>query len=545
MNLEQIHASVKQECDYLDDKDCIKVRIGASADNPVHTEVVSRFQQEIDKHGIKARAIAAGSRGLYDIEPVTLIEKPGKPAILYHNNSPETAVELVNDYLLKDNARSDLALCSFGGEKLDGIPDISGIPLFSLQNRIALRNCGYIDPDNTNEYIACGGYGGLSRVLQIGCEKAIEELGKSGLRGRGGGGFSTAEKWRICHDTESGDKYVVCDAVDADPDARTARLLIESDPHSVIEGLLISAYAIGACHGFVCINSDYTAAIQRLGMALEQMRDYGLLGDNILDSDFNCNIEIIEVESSLVSGEETALIRSLENKQAMPYLRPPYPAVSGYNGNPTLVNNAETLANVSAIFQSDAALSSTADTKIITLAGDIAHKYTVEVPFGTTLRSIVTDIGGGTSSGKDIKAVQFGGPTGRFLAVHSLDIPVSYESTNEVGGIMGSGTIKVFAGEFCTVEMARDLMNYLQAESCGKCVFCREGTYQISDILNDIAGGKGRPEDLEMITEICEGMKSGSICGLGRTAPNPVLSSIKLFRDDYEVHIKEKKCPKK
>jgi len=541
MNLEQIHARARRECGYPDDKDRIKVRIAASADNPVLANVVSRFQQEIDRQGINARVIAAGSRGLYDTEPSALIEKPGRPAILYHKITPEIAAELVNDYLLKDDARSDLALCSFGGEKIEGLQDSSEIPIFSLQNRAALRNCGYIDPDNINEYIVRGGYGGLSSVLQLGPEEAIKQLGKTGLRGRGGGGFPTAEKWRICRDTESGDKYTVGDAVDADPHARTARLLVESDPHSVIEGLLIGAYAVGARRGFICINSDYGAAIKRLGEALDRAREYGLLGDNILNTDFSCDIEIKEVESALVSGEETALIRALENRQAMPCLRPPYPAVSGYNGSPTLINSAETLANVSSIFQGNAA----AGTKVITLAGDIVHPYTLEVPFGITLRSIITDIGGGTLDGKDIKAIQFGGPTGRLFNGDSLNIPVSYESMHEAAGIMGSGTVRVFTIDTCSVETARDMMNYLQGQSCGKCVFGREGTYQLADILSDIAGGKGRPEDLEMIAEICEGMKSGSICGLGRTAPNPVLSSIELFRDEYEVHIKEKKCPKK
>jgi NADH-quinone oxidoreductase subunit F len=430
--------------------------------------------------------------------------------------------------------------CRHPGEKINGIPDKSEIPVFNMQNRVSLRNYGSIDPDNINEYIVRGGYGGLSRVLRTGREEAIKELGKSGLTGRGGGGFFTAEKWRICQEAESDDKYIVGDAVDADPDARTARLLIESDPHSVIEGLLIGAFAVGARHGFICINTDYTNAINRLVKALEQAREYGLLGEGILDTDFSCDIEIKEAESALVSGEETALIRSLENRQAIPYLRPPYPAISGYQGCPTLVHSAETLVNVAAVFQGVAA----AKTKIVTLAGDITHPYTVEVPFGTTLRSIVNDIGGGTSSGKDIKAVQFGGPTGRLFAADSLDVQISCESIHEAGGIMGSGTIKVFASDCCAVETSRDMMNYLQGQSCGKCAFCREGTYQLAAILSDIAGGKGKAEDLEMIVEICAGMKNGSICGLGRTAPDPVLSSIELFRDEYEAHIKEKKCPK-
>ncbi len=542
MNLEQIYAKAEPECAYFNDKDCVKVRVGAAADNTEYAETVNQFQKHIS--GIKAKVIVAGSWGLYDLEPLVLIEKPGSPAVLYHNITPETALELVDDYLVKDNPRSDLALAGFGGDKIDGIPDISEIPAFSLQNRIALRNCGYIDPENINEYILHdNGYSGLSRALRIGRTGLIEGLEKSGLRGRGGGGFSTAEKWKICRDSEGSEKYVVCDAVDTDPEAKTAKLLLESDPHSVLEGLLIGAYTVGAGHVFICVNSEYATAINRLDKALAQMREYGLLGDYILDSDLKCEIEIKGVETSLVSGEETALIRSLENKQGMPYLRPPYPAVRGYKDKPTLVNNVETMANVSSIFQSGTEKGS--DTKIVTITGDIAHKYTVEIPLGTTLRTVIMDIGGGISSGKGIKAVQFGGPTGRYFDKNSLDSPINYETISEIGGIMGSGTVEVFNGDLCAVEMTRDVMSYLQAESCGKCVFCREGTYQIADILNDIADNKGKPEDLDMLMELGEGMKTGSICGLGRTAPNPVLSSLELFRGDYDAHIKGGKCPKK
>jgi len=429
---------------------------------------------------------------------------------------------------------------------------IGDVPVFSLQHRIALGNCGYIDPESIGEYILRGhGYGGLSRVLQMDRTEAIGELEKAGLRGRGGGGYPAAEKWKICHDAEAGEKYVICNAVDADPKARTARLLMESDPHSVLEGMLIGAYAVGACHGFICINSDYKAAIKRLRKALEQMRGYGLLGDNIMDAHFKCDIEIKEIESSLVSGEETALIRCLENRHAMPYLRTAYPAVSGFEGKPTMVNNVETMSHVSAIFQNRAAWYSgigteqSRGTKTVTLSGNIAHPYTVEVPFGTTLRTVVEGIGDGVSSRKDIKAVQFGGPTGCYFTGDSLDIPIDYETMSEAGGIMGSGTIEVYDSDSCAVEMARDVMSYLQAQSCGKCVFCREGTYQMLDILNDIAENRGKPEDFDMLLELAEGMKTGSICGLGRTAPLPVLSNIQLFRGDYDAHIKEKICPKK
>ncbi|MBN1177259.1 MAG: NADH-quinone oxidoreductase subunit L [Dehalococcoidales bacterium] len=529
MNFEQIRAEAEPACDYLKKDNGAIVRIGASADHPALADVVNRFQQDIDKAGIKVKVIAAGSYGLDDLEPIVSIEKPGSPALLYRCVTPEVAAELVNRYLAGGSGESELA---HGG--------IDDVPALKLQNRIALRNCGYIDPENINEYVIRGnGYGGLARALAMESGEVIGELEKVGLRGRGGAGYPAAEKWKTCRETESDEKYVICDAMDADPEACTARLLIEGDPHSVLEGMLIGAYAVGACRGFICVNSGYKAAIKRLEKALEQMRGYGLLGESVLDSPFKFDIEIKAIEPSLVAGEETALIRTLEGRQAIPYLRTVYPAASGLAGKPTLVNNAETLSHVSTIIQNG--VDAVPDTKVITLSGDVAHKYTVEVPFGTTLRSVVSDIGGAT----DIKAVQFGGPTGYYFNADSLDIPIDYESMEKVGGIVGSGTVKVYDNNHCAVEIAKDAMAFLQAQSCGKCVFCREGTYQMLDILNDIAENKGKPEDIDMLLELAGGMKTGSICGLGRTAPNPVVSSIELFRSDYDAHIKGKKCPKK
>jgi NADH:ubiquinone oxidoreductase subunit F (NADH-binding) len=434
-------------------------------------------------------------------------------------------------------------------EKPKVISNITELPSFDLENRIALRNCGVIDPDNINDYIVSGkGFSGLSRAMELGQEEVIKELRKSGLRGRGGGGYPTADKWQRCRDAGGSEKYIIGNTIDADPKACTARILTEGDPYAVLEGMLIGAYAVGAEKGYICINAEYGTAIKRINKALEQMRDYSLLGENILDSTFGCDIEIKEIESSLVAGEETALIRVLEGKQMMPYLRTFYPAEKGIYDKPTLVNNVETLANVSAVFQNGPEIiagtgtEKSRGTKVVTLCGDIAQQHTVEVPFGTTIRKLVEDIGGGVAGSKDIKAVQFGGPTGSYFAGDSFDTPISYEAMEEVGAIIGSGTIEVYSSDSCAVEMARDAMTYLQAESCGKCVFCREGTYQMVDILNDISDNKGKEEDLDLINEIAEGMKIGSICGLGRTAPLPVLSSMKLFPGDYNAHIKEKKC---
>jgi NADH-quinone oxidoreductase subunit F len=552
MHFEQIYNRAKSECDYLLDRLCIKICVSSSADNSTAAGVFKSFQKESEKSGIRAKVIATGSLGYYDLEPVVLIKKPGEPdvMILYHNVTPEMASELFNDCLINDNPRPDMAFCTTGREKVSGIPHVSEMPLLNLQNRIALRNCGYTDPENVDHYIMHGkGYSGLSRALQMKPTDVIRELKKSGLRGRGGAGYFTADKWQICHDAEGDEKYAVCNAIDADPRARTARLLMESDPHSVLEGFLIGAYAVGASHGFICVNREHAQAVKTLRKALEQMRQYNLLGKDILDSNFSTEIEVKELSASLVAGEETALLCALEERQAIPYLRTNYPATGGYKNRPALVNNIETLSGVSAIFQnnpewgSDLGTEKSRGTKVITLSGRIARKYTVEVPFGTTLRTLVQDIGGGVADGKDIKAVQFGGPTGAYFSGSSLDILVSYEAMEGADSIIGSGTVEVFGDDTCAVELARDAISYIQTQSCGKCVFCREGSLQMSQILADIADNRGSPRDLDLLTELGEGMKTGSICGLGQTAPAPVLSSIQLFRSDYDTHMKEKRCP--
>lgn len=419
------------------------------------------------------------------------------------------------------------------------------------QQKIALRNCGCIDAASVYEYIShAQGYRGLAEALNMSREDVIEEMSKAGLRGRGGGGYPAAEKWKTCLETGETEKYVLGNAVDTDPKSHIARLLLEGDPHSVLEGMLIGAYAVGARQGFLCINDTYETAIKKLEKALNQMQENSLLGEKILDSDFSFGIEIKRVAASLVSGEETALIRLLEERQAMPYRRTVYPAVEGLNKNPTLVNNAETLSHVSAIFQYGAAwyagigTEKSPGTKVLTLTGDLVNNGTIEVPFGTTLRAAIKHSGSDIATG-DIKAVQFGGPTGTFLSPDSLDTPITFEAIDEIGGIMGSGTIEIFANTRCAVEIARNAIDYIESQSCGKCTFCREGSLQMANILKDISGNKGKPEDLELLLELGEAMATGSICGLGKTAPNPVLSSIRLFRGDYDTHINEKTCPKK
>jgi NADH-quinone oxidoreductase subunit F len=550
MDFEAISATARSNCLYLDGNGWTRVYVAASSENATAAAVSAQFQDWAERHEGKGKVISAGSFGYYDLDPVVVIQKPGRPSIFYGHVTEGVASLLVRDCLDGDNPRPDLALCTMGEGGVDAIPRADELPLFNLQKRIALRNCGLLDPEDIDQYIAGrSGYKGLSKALHMDRADVVKELNTSRLRGRGGAGYSSADKWKTVLDAQGAEKCVVCNAIDGDGRARTARLLLEGDPHSALEGVLIAAYAVGASRCIICVAAGNDVSVERLMRALGQMRANNLLGDNILDSGFACDIEVREVTPSLVAGEETALLRSLEGKQPMPYIRGDYPTAKGFEGKPTLINNIETLANVSAIFERDAewfsaiGTDTSAGTKVVTLSGDVVHGYTVEVPFGTMLSSLILDIGAGASDGKAIKAVQFGGPTAAYFGLDDLAVPLDYETISASGSIMGSGTINVIAGETCAVEMTEGLMSHVQSQSCGKCVFCREGTLQMSDILKDIAQGEGKAQDIDLLIELGEEMKVGSICGLGRSAANPVLSSIKLFRHDYDVHIKEKRCP--
>jgi NADH-quinone oxidoreductase subunit F len=549
MNFDQIRAKAESGSGYLKDDDCAKVFIASQADSPAAQETKHIFQESVKEKDLDLKIIGAGSFGYYDIEPIVLIKKFDNPYILYKNADPKIIPELIDDYLVKNNPRPDLAFCSIGPDKIKDIPYSHDLPLFNLQNRIVLRNCGYLDPENIDHYILGGGYTGLSRVLKMNQSDAIEEIKKSGLRGRGGSGYPTADKWQACFEIEDKEKYVICNAADSNPGAFTARLLLTSDPYSVLEGILICAYTIGCSKCILFIDVEYEHAIKIINTALIRMKEYGLLGSNILDSEFNCEIEIRESQISLVSGEETALLSSLEDKQPMPYLRPPYPETKGLFGKPTIINNIETFANITAIFQygpekiSGIGTRRSKGTKVISLSGSGSKRYTIEIPFGTSLRDIVERLAPIADAG-NIKAVQFGGPTGSYFPAYDLDIALDYEAIKE-RSVIGAGTLELINDKACAVETAMKKISYLHEQSCGKCVFCREGTFQMSDIMEDICKGRAQPQDIDILNEIGEQMKTGCICDLGRTAPNPVLSSIELFRNEYEVHIKEKRCPVK
>lgn len=426
----------------------------------------------------------------------------------------------------------------------------SDVNFFAKQLRIALRNCGMIDPENIYDYIyRARGYEALAKVLdEMRPEEVIKEIKRSGLRGRGGAGFLTGLKWEFTAKEDGREKYVVCNADEGDPGAFMDRSAIEGDPHSIIEGMLIGAYAVGASKGIIYIRAEYPLAVERLNKAFAAAKKEGFLGRNILDSDFSFDIEIRLGAGAFVCGEETALINSIEGKRGTPRPRPPFPAASGVFGKPTLVNNVETWANIAAVILEGAqwfsgvGIEKSKGTKVFALAGKIKNTGLVEVPMGTTLREIVYDIGGGIPGGKKFKSVQTGGPSGGCLAAEFLDTKIDYESLAAAGSIMGSGGMIVIDEDSCMVNLAKYFIEFTQSESCGKCVPCREGTKRMLEILERITGGEGKDGDIEKLERLGNVIKQTSLCGLGQSAPNPVLSTIKNFRAEYEEHIKKKKC---
>ena len=511
-------------------------------------DVLAALNQKLAEQHIQAEILQVGCIGLCYAEPLIELVKPGKPSILYGNLTPELVSEIIADYLIVDNPRPDLALGTRGEGTLEGIPNLFDLPVLKPQVRISLRNCGNIDPENINHYIANGGYEGLAKALRMKPQEVIDEIKKSGLRGRGGAGFASGIKWQFCHDAPGDIKYVICNADEGDPGAFMDRALLEGDPHAVMEGILIGAYAIGASEGYIYIRAEYPLAIQRLRIAIKQMEEYGLIGDDIMGSGFRFHIKIKEGAGAFVCGEETAMMASIEGRRGMPRSRPPFPAQSGLWGKPTNINNVETWSNVSAILQRGAewyasyGTEKSKGTKNFSLAGNVVRTGLIEVPMGISLREIVYEIGGGIPENKRLKAVQTGGPSGGFIPEGLIDLPVDYESLAQAGSIMGSGGMVVIDEDTCMVDITKFFLTFTQAESCGKCIPCRWGTKQMLDILEDISNGRGRPGDIELLQELAESVKDGSLCGLGQTAPNPVLTSIRYFRDEYEEHIVEKRC---
>ncbi len=511
--------------------------------------VKEALEREIEKRELQdeVEVVTTGCNGFCAQGPIMVVHPDG---IFYQLLTEEDAPEVVEEHVLK--GRPVKRLMYIPPKEESPIPRMEDIGFFKKQQLIALSNRGTISPDSIEEYIARDGYRALAKSLtQMTPEGIIEEIKKSGLRGRGGAGFPTGLKWEFCSKAPGNEKYVICNADEGDPGAFMDRSIVESNPHALLEGMVIGARAIGASHGFVYIRNEYPLALTRLLKAIEQAHEYGLLGEDIFGTGFNFDITVNRGAGAFICGEETSLIGSLEGKVPEPRVRPPYPAQSGYMGKPTNINNVETWANVPHIILRGAewfagiGTENSKGTKVFSLVGKVRNTGLVEVPMGIALKEVVFEIGGGIPNDKKFKAVQTGGPSGGCIPASMLDIPIDYESLVKAGSIMGSGGMIVMDEETCMVDTARYFLSFTQEESCGKCTPCREGTRHMLILLENITQGKGRMEDIEILENMGRLIKDTALCGLGNTAPNPVLTTIRYFRDEYEAHIKEKKCPAK
>jgi NADH-quinone oxidoreductase subunit F len=513
------------------------------------TEVLEHLRNHIKSRKIKASVIEVGCLGPCSFEPLVIVQKNGAPSVCYANIGPDEIIHILENHVLGDDPCSQWALGTMTPGQLNGIGDFNEHPMMRRQVRNILRNCGLIDPENVHHYLARDGYRGFLQALEIGPDKTLEEVKKSGLRGRGGAGFPTWRKWQFCRDAPGTTKYLICNADEGDPGAFMNRSLIEGDPHAVLEGMLIAAFTLGASQGYIYCRAEYPLAIQRLEIAIAQMRELGLLGENIQGSGFSFDLNIKKGAGAFVCGEETALIASIEGRRGMPQPRPPFPAVSGLLGKPTVIQNVESLGNLPLILRNGAewysqyGTESSKGTKTFALAGKIERTGLIEVPLGVQLRTIIDEIGGGIPDGRQFKAVQTGGPSGGCIPAEKMDLPVDYEALAEAGCIMGSGGMVVLDEDSCMVDIARYFLSFTQAESCGKCAPCRVGTRAMLGILERITEGEGQMADIEKLEQIARTVKDGSLCGLGQTAPNPVLTTLRYFRSEYEEHIEKGRCP--
>jgi NADH-quinone oxidoreductase subunit F len=510
-------------------------------------EVIKAFAFEVEKRGLKdeVQIVETGCNGFCAQGPIVVIYPEG---IIYMQVSAEDAAEVIGEHILKGRPVERLLYREPVTEEI--IPYMNDIPFFGLQELRVLRNRGLIDAERIDEYIARDGYLGVSKaLLEMTPEEIIEEVKKSGLRGRGGGGFPTGMKWQFASQSPGEVKYVLCNADEGDPGAFMDRSVLEADPHAVLEGMIIAARAIGAHEGYIYCRAEYPLAVHRLNIAINQARDYGLLGDDILGSGFAFDLEVYQGAGAFVCGEETALMASIEGRRGMPRPRPPFPAQQGLWQKPTILNNVETYANIAQIIIQGGAWyagigsEGSKGTKVFALTGDVNNIGLVEVPMGTTIGTIIFDIGGGIPKGKRFKSAQLGGPSGGCIPAQHLNTPTDYEAITQIGAIMGSGGLIVMDEDACMVDVARFFMDFCQDESCGKCVPCRVGTKKMLDILTDICEGRGKEGDIELLEEMAAMIKDSALCGLGQTAPNPVLSTIRYFRDEYEAHIRDKRCP--
>ncbi len=512
-------------------------------------QIIERFEQKIKEAGLEKeiKVVRTGCFGLCEAGPVVIVYPEGT---FYSRVKVEDVDEIVSEHLLKGRKVQHLVYTDHATHEQNANKSLEDINFYKHQKRVALRNCGVIDPENIDEYLAFDGYKALEKALTtMTREEVIDEILKSGLRGRGGGGFPTGLKLKFTYNSQADQKYVACNADEGDPGAFMDRSVLEGDPHSVLEAMAIAGYAIGASEGYIYVRAEYPIAVKRLEIAIDQAREYGLLGKNIFETGFDFDIHIRLGAGAFVCGEETALMRSIEGKRGEPTPRPPFPAVKGLFAKPTMLNNVETYANVPQIILKGAdwfasmGTEKSKGTKVFALGGKINNTGLVEVPMGTPLRTIIYDIGGGIPNGKKFKAVQTGGPSGGCLPAELLDTPVDYDNLIAAGSMMGSGGMIVMDEDNCMVDIARFFLDFTVDESCGKCTPCRVGTRRMLEILDRIVSGQGQEGDIEKLEELATTIKATALCGLGQTAPNPVLSTIKFFRDEYEAHIREKRCP--
>lgn len=507
--------------------------------------VHNAIEQELSRQGLETKFELkyTGCHGFCELGPLILVTPEEE---FYCRVTPEDVPDLIDSLQQGKVYEKLLYVDPTTNEKILTRHDV---PFYKKQQRLVLKNCGKIDPENMDDYINSGGYESLQKVLSMQPEQVIQEIKTSGLRGRGGGGFPTGTKWEFAKKSLSTKKYLICNADEGDPGAFMDRSISEGDPHAMLEGMLIAGYAIGAQEGYIYIRAEYPLAIKRLSIALEQAEARGYLGEKILGSNFDFSIKIKQGAGAFVCGEETALMESIQGNRGMPRPRPPYPAVKGLWDFPSNINNVETLANVPVIIEmgsekySQIGTEKSKGTKIFALTGKVNNTGLAEVPMGITLREIVFDIGGGISGGKKFKAVQIGGPSGGCLTEEHLDLPIDYDSLLEAGAMMGSGGLVVMDDSTCMVDLARFFLSFSRHESCGKCTPCREGNTRLLEILQRIVEGKGEMDDLGLLQSLGENIIQSSLCGLGQTAPNPILSTLKYFRQEYELHVEKKICP--
>ena len=511
-------------------------------------EIMKAMEEEIKLAGLteEVQVVQTGCFGLCALGPIMVVYPDGT---FYSHVSVEDVKEIVSEHLLKGRVVDRLIFkdVANGGVAIHSLGDTE---FYKKQQRVALRNCGVINPEIIDEYIAVNGYEALGKVLtEMTPQQVIDTILASGLRGRGGGGFPTGRKWQFAANSVSDKKYVVCNADEGDPGAFMDRSLLEGDPHAIIEAMAIAGYAIGADEGYVYVRAEYPIAVNRLQIAINQAREYGLLGKNIFGTSFNFDVHIRLGAGAFVCGEETALLTSIEGNRGEPRPRPPFPAVKGLFGKPTIINNVETYANIAQIILNGAewfasmGTEKSKGTKVFALGGKITNTGLVEIPMGTTLREVVEEIGGGVPNGKKFKAAQTGGPSGGCIPASLIDTPIDYDNLIAIGSMMGSGGMIIMDEDNCMVDIAKFFLEFTVDESCGKCAPCRIGTVRMLEILEKITNGNGTLEDIDRLEELAEYIKAGSLCGLGQTAPNPVLSTLRYFRDEYIAHVVDKKCP--